>query len=523
MQKLSILLAKADRKRLEELAGEDAVKLLRAFTGPMPEAALAALIVNRLGVQDALKNNEIRNLAFEKLSDEEAKTICDLVLQEDTGTPTFTLRQANFQRNSIYMARLLAHFGEGQDPVTEALVEKSNHSAPHTTLNEQQRDVVSKLRQSLSDPRTNILLHLPFGCGKQFAVMHAVIDLLRSSEDGQAILWLAEENTSCEDVYQAMWALWEKVGTRELTFCRAYGSYDISNFPNLRNSVIVSEARRFATVADLGQLKQLAPDIRAVVIEDGISIVETELGKILSDLQAAGAGNLVGISATPASLLRAAGLESVTREKFSRVVSSPEFSICATRWQAPRYNENMELAVIQVDRTSPIAVPADVVSAAFIEELASDFERNKALIDLIQSEINAGRGVAYYATSEDQARTFVGVLSAKGIKAAFLSSSMSVERRERQMSRFTAQPDAMVICVYDVSISGGDSGKLATAVMAAPTASFSRVGRVVGRFLSFSEDHAPAKLIFIDDGFLPFKLAADHLKIWDNLESIDHV
>lgn len=517
MQTLSTLLARADRQRLETLAGDDAVKLLRAFIGPLSEAALAALIVNMRGVHECLKDEGIRNFAFDQLTEAEAKTICDLVLKVDTGTPMHTVRQVDFQQNATYMSRLLSYFGEGEAPVPDALDDKSEYITPTNDLTRVQREAYCLLRDGLSDRKVDILLQMPFGCGKRFVAVHAIIDLLRSSREGEGILWLCDDAVTCDDVYEPLRDLWGAVGTRDINFSRAYGSYKISNFPNLRNAVIVADARSFVSSVDMDQLRQFAPMIRAIVVDDGLATIGTVLGNVVADLRTAGAGNILGISPAPASLLKTAGLEAEVWKRFPKVITSSDASIGSIRWQAPRYEKGINVSVLPSGLSGSIKFtdqPTDVEIAA----LASDFARNEELIKLVRSEVRAGRGVALYSSTEDQARTLVGVLTANGVIAVLLTASMNRKQRDRQLLKFAGQSDAKVICIHGVPISGGEFSKLSTAVLASPTSSFAELGRIVGRFLSESESTAPAKLIFVDDGYSPFTLSAEHIKYWDNLE-----
>lgn len=319
---LSEVLARAPKDELKELVGENAFKLLERVAGASSPNALANLIVSQLGLTEALRSEPVRTLALKNLETAEAVYLC-----EQLGFPTIDplkiLVRANYDQILPYAQTLFSFFGADFDPLEAATPPKSRMAIPARAIDmdASQLRAFATLRQSIAIPGTDVLVRMPLGSGKIRVVANAVVDAMRSSHDGAVTIWLTDGDRLCEDAFQEMNALWQAVGTQDLTMYRAFGHHEMPDLGRVANCIIVADINRFSTIQEKdAQITEVAPRLRCIVLSDAAHAFQPRIARLLEELRVAGASNTIGISPSPSGLLQATGLQTMIKDRFPMTV-----------------------------------------------------------------------------------------------------------------------------------------------------------------------------------------------------------
>ncbi len=218
-------LSRAGVTSLYEVAGRGAVDLLgRIESRTVNASGLAQLVVDRFGASQALQSPQIRRLALSSLKLGEADGLCE-ILGFDRDDPFASLAEVDIGRSDGLMATLHAYFGVPYERPEETEQKSAQLEVrPPYTLFPHQRLASLKVREKLARPRARVLLHMPTGAGKTRTAMTTIVDLLRGTEDGQVVLWLAHSEELCDQAFDEAVKAWAAIGSRGLTIHRHYGS-----------------------------------------------------------------------------------------------------------------------------------------------------------------------------------------------------------------------------------------------------------------------------------------------------------
>lgn len=514
---LTEVLNRAAEVDLRKLVGEDAVHLLEsvAGTGRATTRDLANLIVGRLGLAGALSSDTVRTLVLASLDDSEANYLCGKL-----GLPTpAALRVAPFDQIAPYARELFSLFEapyyekERAPPPSSRLVSPQNG-----TLDPRHLRSYSALRQSLGRRNRDILVRMPLGWGKIRIVASAVVDVLRSTGEGDLAIWLADGDRLCEDIFQECLTIWTSNGTRDLTMFRAFGLHQMPNFGGVANSVIVADVKRFCSIAATHQqVSELGKRLRCIVLSDANHIFNKQLADLLAKLRLSGGGNVIGISSAPKALMRIDESEPLIELRYQEtVLPTPEEG---EDWLARGMERDFDVEIFQSGFSGTIGVADFDVSETSQKELEKDLERSRKLIDLIAAEVAKGGSVAFHAISAEQARTFAGVLRHRAAIARVVTSEMSLDQQEQEARQFMIQEEAKVLCIHNVPLLDKGVRKTNVVIMASPTISFSKLATSLGRFLIKRENGVRLKVMLVDDGFAPFTNMAGYINSWDKMET----
>lgn len=513
-------LARCDFESLTDLLGDTTVTLLKkVVTEALNPESLAFLVVSVLGEEGALRNKTIRQLLFSKLDTEEGRKLCEL-LQLPTSTALTTLNSTNFDISPSNFELLTRWFAVpySASELSNREIEVSRKTVASHKLRSHQLNAFRKLRTAIANPHASALVHMPWGAGKLRLVATAVVDLYRSERDGQVILWLTSGEALCDDAFNELRAVWEHLGSRDITIYRLYGNRDTPDLGSLENCIIVADIARIRS--EEADLNKLGNKTRVVIFGDAEHINKPAGANILNNLSRDSSLSLIAISASSGSEITSSLNSGELNPRFSDSYITID---CAEPIRL--LNEsgdlcNIEIEIQNIDWNADASEKSNDLEydAYEIEKISKDVNRNQALLELIISESETTQGnVVFYATTGDHARLFAGLLAFRGIQAMSVTSDKSSEERDREMQKFQARK-GKILCVHGFFIPGSSVPNIAKAIIAFPTLSNSVFYGMIGRLGSarITENHL--KIVVIADS-IPSRASAHRtFESWTKLD-----
>lgn len=512
-------LARCTVDLLIPLLGDATITLLkRVGNDALNPEGLAYLVVSMLGEEGALRNSTIRNLLFLELDNEEGKALCEL-LQLPTSAALMTLNSADFDVNLSNLEMLTRWFGVPYDASDLATreIEGSRKAMASHKLRSHQLIAFRKLRSIISNSAASALIHMPFGAGKLRLVVTAVLDLYRSEPDGKVILWLTPGEALCDEAFTELRKVWEQLGSRDVTIYRYYGSRAIPDFGSLENCIIVADITKIRS--DHAGLIELGQKTRVVVLGDAEHVGHPVGAEILDVLSRKADFSLVGISASPGSVMTANPYSPALKKRFagSCITIDDNDPILLLR----EAGDIGELIVEIQPATWAVAsvVHQDSLDFNFeqIEGFSKDVERNHALLDLLLGESKAASRIVFFATTAEDARLFAGLLALRGVRAMSVTSDKSPEERALVIQKFNARKE-QILCVHGFFVSGDLVPEMTLAIIACPTLSESVFHGMVGRLASTrSVEQNYLKIVVVADSIPERACPKGTLESWNKL------
>lgn len=515
--KLTEHLANCELAILERSLGDSTMILLRRVaSGAIVPKGLAALTLHTLGEEGTLRNPEIRHSLIGNLTPAEGQHLCGVLGLPDYA-PSATLPYVDFE-NDVQNFRFLAQFFNVSAVVPAPQVESSRNAAPLHQLRTHQADAYRKLRRRISDPSANALIHMPYGAGKLRTVATAVLDLYRSEADGRTVLWLGAGEAVCEDAFDELSDVWRQLGSRNVTIYRHYGGHPVPDLNLIDNGIVVADVTRLPPTA-VG-LRDIGRRTRVAVVSDAELLRHSQIRETIDELSREGEFSLVGISASPAQVIRARSAFSPLSAKFAGsciFIEAPD-PISLLREAGEVGSVSIELASIADHGAKQIDVSGADLSNELRLRLSRDVDRNAKLLDVVHREAHATPGpVAMFATSSEHARLFAGLLGYKGIRAVAVTNEMSPEQRDIELHKFNSRNDK-VVCLHGFFLSAAHVPNLATAVVALPSISSATIHQIVGRLAGHRPSTAnKLKFVFIADPIPDYITLVKGLETWDDL------
>jgi hypothetical protein len=515
--KLVAHLARCDSVALTALLGEATMALLtRVGSDAIVPSGLAELVVHVLGEDAALKSQAVRELLFAKLTPEEGRHLCEL-LAVATYAPATTLAGVDFDNDQTNADLLLRYFNVVAE-VGAALAEPTQNATADHQLRAHQVNAYRKLRRLIADPTATALVHMPFGAGKLRTVATAVLDLYRGEADGRLIVWLAAGEMLCDKVFDELHAVWQQLGSRNVTAFRVYGLHPTPDLDKIGNGIVVADVEKL--FGNETGLISLGRRTRALVLGDAELLKHPEVGCVVDAMSQEGEFSVVGISATPAKVIRARQTLQVLAGKFSGSCVTIEADDPAALLREAGDVDPITVDIVEIPsaRPAPATIAGIDLSTKEINDISHDVERNRVLLELVLTEAKATVApIVLYATTAEHARLFAGLLRLRGMRAAAITGQMSPQQRTLALQKFSARSQK-ILCLHGCFVPGTEIAGIATAIIARPTTSSALIYEMVGRLASGrGQPEHPLRIVVADDLGSDYLVLAQGLGNWDAL------
>ena len=363
--------------------------------------------------------------------------------------------------------------------------------------------------QKLLSGDKKILLHLPTGAGKTRTASEILLSWLTyrrisSVDDGRVMFWIAQSSELCQQAYQT---LLETINTRspiETEILPLWGAHDNSDFETEKSCIYVVTVQKLANLIKEADYQYLLSNTDLVIFDEAHFVGE-KWYEVL-DWFAGSLVPILGLTATP-------GGEDVGA--LSTFYSHNKVSLTDESYQAyddpigflRRKGYLAELEVVDIETDLNISLNKGLedfeMSRSTIKKMVTDQERNKLLINAIQSELESNKKILVFACSVDHCYFLKSVLENEGYYSEVIEGN--TENRGRIIERFKSK-DSELNCLlnFNVLTAGFDAPNLNTLIVARPVSSVVQYSQMVGRVLRGPSNggNRVNKLITLKDNIL---------------------
>lgn len=489
------LLGRADEETLQELVGRSSVAVLGALderlTSPMELRRICLELHSPL---ELLRSSSSRSLLLQHLSSEDASELASL-LSLDTENPFESLSGFRMHKGSSLEHQLTTYFDVEVPPSGNAVgIVPTESIAPQYGLFSHQRNALMQVLSHLQSQRPMVLLHMPTGAGKTRTAIHAVSEILRKNAPG-LVLWLAYSEELCEQSASDFSKAWNLTGDRRVEIYRFWGASGGPEIDEIRDGFMVAGLGKLYARAlrDGNFLARLADRTRLVVLDEAHQATAPSYRYLLDTLLSRSIKTgLLGLTATPGRTWN----EPEVDEELAEVFAKQKVTLTVPGYDSPieYLTENGYLA-----RTITTSLPyesgkaldqaqirqlADAleVPVSVLEDLASDTQRNLAIVSATEDLARRHTRIIVFAATVAHSKLLATALRARGLQASVVSSETTAHERAQILDYYrSAAPEPQVLCNFGVLTTGFDAPATSGVVIARPSKSLVLYSQMVGR------------------------------------------
>ncbi|MFF3301344.1 DEAD/DEAH box helicase [Streptomyces sp. NPDC002908] len=336
------------------------------------------------------------------------------------------------------------------------------------------------------------MLSLPTGAGKTRVTAEAAIRWVKRVGDLQGpLLWIAQTEELCEQAVQSWKFVWSKVGAeRPLAISRLWGGNEVGNVERHPHLVVATDAKleRCLDADQYQWLRQAA----LVIVDEAHTAVSPRYTGILGKLgltQYETRRHLLGLTATPFRNTN----EEETRRLVNRfggrrlddgVFPSGDPYGDLQKWEMLAQVEHRVLKGGSIELTRDEKEQAErmaTLSRSAEQRLAEDHARSRRIVDEVAG-LPKDWPTLLFATSVDHANYLAALFNDRGVTAAAVDSTTSVQDRRRRIEDFR-EGRIRVLTNYGVLTQGFDAPATRVVVVARPVYSTNVYQQMIGRGL----------------------------------------
>lgn len=488
------VLARADTPQLAALLPEGAAKLLNAIDPALvyPKNLVKVLLTLR-NPADLLVDATARSVLVELLPPEQASALAGLINSYDGHDPYAFLSGLSFSKKS--QQKVLFNFlGVGlKDERDREVGPNDTFVEPEYPLFGHQNSALRELQSKLSVEPHRALLHMPTGAGKTRTAMNAVADHLRSRERA-VVVWLAHSEELCQQAATEFEKAWKVLGNRKVRVARFWGEFD-SDLTDLRDGIVFAGlAKAFARLkSDDKQFRALSARAPFVIMDEAHQAIAPTYRQILELLVRPTTGAmLLGLSATPGRTWNQPDADQELSDFFAQrkvTLRVPGYDnpvrylIHEGFLAAPAFRriEGDRSLALTAHESRTIEETFDLPTSV-LERLGRSESRNLLIVFEIERLIRRHQRLIVFAASVAQSDLLAAVLSARGHRAASVSSRNTPSERATAIAAYMqADADPRILCNFGVLTTGFDAPRTSAALIARPTLSLVLYSQMIGR------------------------------------------
>jgi DNA repair protein RadD len=530
---ISKVLSRADELIIQELLGEQTVRLLRVLDQSFSyNSSFKELIIELFGEQELLLNKKYRNILINLLKSSEANLLSQIlgINQKGLNRDIFSsLINKNFRRGSKQEESLFYFF-----KLSPPALNLQQNSIPmiHTQgsyqLFSHQRVAALKVKESLDTYPFRVLLHMPTGSGKTRTAMNIIADLFRSKEPS-LVIWLAASEELCQQAVDEFEKAWSFLGNRALPIYRFWGNKNIDP-SSIKEGLIVaglSKIVRATSSTDGHQfITQLAKKVSLVVMDEAHQAI-AETYKWILDLLVTNDCKLLGLSATPGRTWN----DMTEDEKLSQFFYKRKVILEVEGYENPvdylvdeGYLANVNYRTL-MHKNPPSGFLIDNntmdLSTSFLSRIGKDEERNLIIIQAAERMAKIHKRIIIFAPSVECSDMFAFILKSRGYQAYSVTGNTSSILRKKIIEDYKNEDTSVkILCNYGVLTTGFDAPKTSAAIIGRPTISLVLYSQMIGRAIrgiKAGGNHEADVITIIDQGLPGFDSVSNAFKNWEDV------
>lgn len=328
-----------------------------------------------------------------------------------------------------------------------------------------QARALRKVEFFLNSEPHRALLHMPTGSGKTRTAMNVVANYLRNREKG-VVVWLAHSEELCEQAADEFTKAWGALGIRDVTLTRYWGAYD-ADLRNIDDGVVIAGLKKAYSRlrTDDHQIRSLSAKNPLVVMDEAHQAIAPTYQLIINQLMRPQSdARLLGLSATPGRTWN----DPKADRELSEFFAAQKVSLRVEGFQNPvayliSRGYLAEPKFVEIESATNLALSPDEqrriqesfeLPESVLERLAADEQRNLLVVHHAEQLLRRHRRVILFAASVQQSDVLAGVLSARGVWAASITSKSPAGRAESIAAFKDNDEQPKILCNFGVLTTG---------------------------------------------------------------------
>jgi len=537
VSKLRDTLCRLGIAELASFIGDETVRVLELLgLENITASRLADLVIKQRSVEDLLLDRITRRDILNALPREDADNLGRLLSLELSGNPWEALGETRFRQGTLRTEVLFSFFGYSVPDTNneESLSKEITIVEPEYNLFDHQakacREAISILQKG-TYPR--VLLHMPTGSGKTRTAMNIISYFLRYSlPQNSVVVWLAHSEELCEQAAEEFEKAWSKLGNRQITVFRCFGPHRVE-FDRIQDGILIGGLQLLyqRSISDQTSFLSLSQRVPLIIMDEAHQAIAPTYQQLLNILSADPRTAILGLSATPGR----STLDTQEDLKLAQFFNRQKVTLNIEGYDSPidylqkegylaeviteildfLSDEDFELLPEEKEK---LRITLDLPDSV-IRRLGADHKRNFLIITRLIEEIQNDNKILVFACSVKHAHLLANILSAKGIRAAAITSKTKSIRRRILIDQYRNSDDVQILINYRVLTTGFDAPKTNIAMITRPTQSVVLYSQMVGRASRGPKagGNKKCKIITIVDQIPGFRALSEAFAYWDDL------
>ena len=352
------------------------------------------------------------------------------------------------------------------------------------------------------------LIHMPTGSGKTRTAGEIIIDFIRLSSsravlnENIKILWVAQSSELCYQAYETIKYLYDKKGTRKISFGHFYDKHELDENIINQPAIIFCGIQKLLLNYSKDEIwSKIRNDNYLVIVDEAHRSVAKEWVKALNYFVSNSSTYLLGLTATPGigkkgdetnyslSTFYGGNKISISDDYFSKIEKPIEYLV--------KREFLAEIERIDIDAYTPLKRKITLDEAnnfnfsdQTLKELSVNPSRNSSIINIIKENVSLNKKILVFTCGTDHNKILESILSNSNIYCETVDAKS--KNRNQLIEKFKTG-DLNVLLNYGVLTTGFDAPKTDVCVIARPIKSIVMYSQMVGRILRGPENKGNKK------------------------------
>lgn len=391
--------------------------------------------------------------------------------------------------------------------ITKINYETAITEPPLSTLHPYQQKIKAHISRFItsSEEEDSLMIQMPTGAGKTRVAMESIYDFVRIRthyESNDVIFWLAHTDELCEQAIQSFLIGYEKICTTPVNVLRLWGNVNkIDKMPEGLTFVVCTFQSAYSMlktskISVESILSELRSRMRLLYIDEAHMSLADTFEKTI-DFLSSSKTKKIGLTATPGR--DGINQELINTKKLAEFFNNNKIDITSACGIADPITFLQEEGILSNINFEPLntgfKIDFDGIKAkdifdvngklpsSIIEQISSDKERNKKIIDHI---IDLGKyekkKILIFAASVDHANILTALLNTHDLSARCVTSDSSIADRRNNIKSYK-DGTTQILVNYNVLSTGFDEPKTDCIIITRPTFSVVLYSQMIGRGL----------------------------------------
>ena len=485
---------------LRELVGSSVVKAVDSvYESTDVESVLAELVLLKFG-KTLLKNKELRHLLIDSASGADIQTLTIMIsFSPDSDLRLRREARDYFSTLTTHKARLFLDWLQFSDVYLPIEILDTRESVELVQcafgdevklkgyLHPYQKDMKDQILSSIGDLGSRVMCQMPTGAGKTFTALETFVDMLRNPFQQKFFVWLVNTNELAEQALTSFRYLWQVKGDRGINTFRLFKDFFSDYRKFSEGGVVFASYDLFYSIlannddARRSSLLHLINNTEYLIVDEAHAAVADTYSECVGAFLADDITKVLGLSATPTRISPVEQEELsrlfsnrllLLRDSYQKVVDDPIRYL-----QKESYLANIKTEILESGYSS-----SEQDEKKLLKALAESAERNRLILESIESAVRLGEKTLVFACSLDHVLALFILCQKKGIRSQFIIGNTPQSSRQKILDAFN-NGDFDILINLDILSTGIDLPNVNRLIITRPINSPILYSQIVGRAL----------------------------------------